>query len=273
MKLLDIIYVIIMSIVEGITEWLPISSTAHLILVSNLCSPIINKNIFTPSFMSMFDVVIQLGAILAVVIIFHKRLIPNNKENIVLWGKVVLATIPALIVGLLFDEVIDKVFFNLKTISITLITYGFVFIFVEKYYKNKDKIHDVNDLSYKKALMIGLIQILAIIPGTSRSGITIIAGLLLACNRKTASTFSFFLSIPVMLGASSLKTFKYINAETFTFNHVILLLIGIAVAFLISMLVVKFLMNFTSKHNFIGFGYYRILLGIAIIFALLFKFF
>ena len=272
MKILDIIYVLIMSVIEGITEWLPISSTAHLILASKILEFMRNDTLFTIDFLEVFDVVIQFGAVLSVLVIFGKDFMSfksEKKEKFCLLGKVIIATIPAIIFGLFLDDNINKLFFNLKTISITLIFYGVVFLLIEKYFKNKNAINDVCQITYLKALYIGLIQVLAIIPGTSRSGITIIAGLLFSLDRKTAATFSFYLSIPIILGASSLKIFKYVVYDSFTINQIIILLIGVFGSFLVSLFVIKFLISFTSKHTFKGFAYYRIVLGITIIICLL----
>lgn len=272
MKILDIIYVLIMSVIEGITEWLPISSTAHLILASKFLEFMRNNTLFTIDFLEVFDVVIQFGAVLPVLVIFGKDFMSfksGKKEKFSLLGKVVIATIPAIIFGLFLDDNINKLFFNLKTISITLIFYGVVFLLIEKYFKNKNAINDVCQITYLKALYIGLIQVLAIIPGTSRSGITIIAGLLFSLDRKTAATFSFYLSMPIILGASSLKIFKYVVYDSFTINQIIILLIGVLGSFLVSLFVIKFLISFTSKHTFKGFAYYRIVLGITIIICLL----
>lgn len=272
MKILDIIYVLIMSVIEGITEWLPISSTAHLILASKFLEFMRNNTLFTIDFLEVFDVVIQFGAVLSVLVIFGKDFMSfksGKKEKFSLLGKVVIATIPAIIFGLFLDDNINKLFFNLKTISITLIFYGVVFLLIEKYFKNKNAINDVCQITYLKALYIGLIQVLAIIPGTSRSGITIIAGLLFSLDRKTAATFSFYLSMPIILGASSLKIFKYVIYNSFTINQIVILLIGVLGSFLVSLFVIKLLISFTSKHTFKGFAYYRIVLGITIIICLL----
>ena len=203
--LTDLIYAVLLGFIEGITEWLPISSTAHMIVVQKIFEMYHIKTSFTEEFMLMFDVVVQLGAIFAVIIIYFKTLYPfkynnldyNQKDKIEIWIKVFIACIPLVIIGFLFDDIVTLLFYNLLTISITLIFYGLIFILLEKYKKQKYEITDIRKLNRKKALVIGFFQTLAIIPGTSRSGITIISGSLVGCDRKSATEFSFFLSIPV----------------------------------------------------------------------------
>lgn len=270
MKIYDIIYVILVAIIEGITEWLPVSSTAHLIIFSKVFSFLISNEIFTENFIEMFDVVIQLGAIIAVIIIFFSELNPfkGGKEKFVLWFKIIVATIPVVVFTLIFDDLIN-IFDDLKIISFTLIFYGIIFILVENL--KKSKITDINQISYLKAFLIGIIQILAIVPGTSRSGITIIFGMLLGLNRKISAKFSFFLSIPVMFGASSLKIFEYVTNDIFTNNQIVLLLLGLIMTLVISLFVVRFLIDYTSKHSLKHFAWYRIVLGIFIIIGILLK--
>lgn len=268
--LFDIIKVIILGIVEGITEWLPISSTGHLILFEKL----LPLQTVSANYMKMFRVVIQLGAILAVVLIYFRTLNPfderksnkNKKATWNLWINVIIACIPAGIFGLLFDDWFDKTFYNPLTIGITLILYGILFIVVERMDKNV-KVQKIHGLPINIALLIGCAQILALIPGTSRSGVTILAALLLGCSRTVSAQFSFFLAIPVMFGASALKLFKYIIKFSFTFGDVFLLILGMLVSFVISVLAIKFLMSYIKKHSFTEFGYYRIALGVIVIFA------
>ena len=270
--ILEIIKSIIFGIVQGITEWLPISSTAHLIIFSKMYSVLLNKEIFSINFTEMFDVVIQLGAVIAVVVIFFKELNPFRigfKENIKIWYKIIVATIPLVIFTLIFKNFTDNIIDDLKMISFTLIFYGIIFIIVEKMQNKKVKISNVKDISYKKAFLIGVFQILAIIPGTSRSGITIICGLLIGLDRKTSAKFSFFLSIPVMLGASSFKIIEYVSNDIFSSNQFVLLLMGLVTTFIVSLFVVRFLIEYTSRHSLKYFALYRIALGIVIIICIL----
>ena len=280
MKLIDVIYVIILGIIEGITEWLPISSTGHLLIIERLFKENVITQIFTENFNEMFTVVIQLGAICAILSIFFKKLWPfayfeeySKQEKWDIWKKIVIASIPAAVVGLLFDDYIDKIFFNPLTIGITLVVYGIIFIIIEYRKKTVIKHNDIKKLSLKLAFTIGLAQVLAMIPGTSRSGITIIAGILLACSRDLSAEFSFLLSIPIMFGASGLKLIKFLLNDSFRFNQIILLLIGLLIAFMVSLLVVKWLLKFIKKHSFKSFGYYRIVLGILIIIGIIIGFF
>lgn len=296
MDFFDLIYVIILGIIEGITEWLPISSTGHLILAEGFLGSLGNETIFTDSFMEMFEVVIQLGAILAVVVIYFKKLWPfgfnkversaegakfklveenyvlDKKDKWLLWAKVAVACLPVAIIGVLFNDQIDAIFYNPLTISITLIVYGVSFILLELWNKKRNfKINDVKDISFKMALIIGCVQVLAVIPGTSRSGVTILIAMLLLCNRSASAEFSFFLSIPVMFGASALKLVKFMMNYSFMQEQVILLVIGSLVAFVVSIYAVKSLMSFIKKHGFTCFGIYRIALGIVIIICILTK--
>lgn len=267
MEFIEIIKIIILGIVEGITEWLPISSTGHMILVDEFI-----KLSATETFKEMFFVVIQLGAILAVVTMYFKKLWPFTtkekclvkKDIINLWLKVVVAVIPAAIIGILFEDEIDRIFYNSIVISITLIIYGVLFIIIEKIKKGKEgKIQEFKDLSYKTALMIGIFQVLALIPGTSRSGATILGAMLLGTSRFIAAEFSFFLAIPVMFGASLLKILKF--GLVFTTTELTTLILGMVVAYVVSILAIKFLMEYIKKKDFTAFGYYRIILGIIVL--------
>ncbi len=267
MEFIEILKAIILGIVEGITEWLPISSTGHMILVDEFM-----KLNMSDVFKEMFFVVIQLGAIMAVVVLYFKKLFPFSiqqkpviKEDIMtLWFKILVACIPAAIIGLLFDDKIDALFYNYQTVSVTLILYGILFIVIENAYKNKmPKINSLLEISYKTALLIGIFQLLALIPGTSRSGATILGAILIGTSRTVAAEFTFFLAIPVMLGASLLKILKF--GLVFTGDEIVILLTGMIVAFVVSVLAIKFLMGYIKKHDFKVFGWYRIVLGIIVI--------
>ncbi len=268
MNIIELIKVIILGVVEGITEWLPISSTGHMILVDEFI-----KLDVSAEFLEMFLVVIQLGAILAVVVLYWQKLIPfdykNNwkikKDTFSMWFKIVVACIPAAIVGLLFDDQLNELFYNPLTVAIALIVFGILFIFIENYNKGKrSKITSLNEITYNTALIIGIFQLIAaIFPGTSRSGATIVGALLIGVSRTVAAEFTFFLAIPVMFGASLLKLIKF--GLVFTTNEFILLIIGMLVAFVISMLTIKFLMSYIKKHDFKVFGWYRIVLGIVVL--------
>lgn len=265
--MLDILKVIILGIVEGITEWLPISSTGHMILVDEF----IKLNV-SDSFKEMFFVVIQLGAILAVCILYFHKLNPfspkksndQKKDTIVLWLKVIVGCLPAAVIGLLADDWLDAHFYNPQTVAFTLILYGILFIVVENRNKGKKaQITSLNSLSYQTALLIGAFQVLALIPGTSRSGATIIGAMILGTSRFVAAEYSFFLSIPVMFGASLLKILKF--GLHFSGFEVVILLVGMLVAFFVSVFAIKFLMSYIKKNDFKAFGYYRIVLGIIVI--------
>ena len=272
--IIDIIKTIIYGIIEGITEWLPISSTGHLILFEELFWKGTNE-----SFFEMFRVVIQLGAILAVIVCFFNKLNPfapskdklAKKETWEMWLKVVIACLPAAIIGLPFDDKLDAIFYNFITVAITLIVYGIAFIVLESAKRPEPRINSITALSYKTAVLIGAFQLLALIPGTSRSGVTILSAMLLGCSRTVAAEFSFFLAIPVMFGASLLKCAKYAKdimdgeVAMITFNESIILLVGLIVAFLVSVLAIKFLMGYVKKRDFKPFGYYRIVLGIILL--------
>ena len=267
--MLEIIKAIFFGIVEGITEWLPISSTGHMILLNELVKLDVSKE-----FYDMFQVVIQLGAIMAVVILFWKQIWPVKKENnklkldnniLSLWGKILVACVPAAIVGVLFDEFFEKLFYNYVCVAIALIVFGIAFIVIENKNKGKkSKINSLAELSYNTVLLIGVFQLIAaIFPGTSRSGATIVGALLLGVSRTVAAEFTFFLAIPVMFGASLLKLVKFSFA--FTGMELAILLVGMIVAFITSMFIIKFLMSYIKKHDFKVFGYYRIVLGIIVL--------
>ena len=264
--LIELLKVLILGIVEGITEWLPISSTGHMILVDEFI-----KLKVTPEFLEMFLVVIQLGAILAVVVLFFKKLWPFTtkekyfikKDTLMMWLKIIVACIPAAIVGVLFDEYFEKLFYNPVSVAIALIVVGVIFIIVETK-KPKTKINSIADITFQTALLIGLAQLLAaIFPGVSRSGATIVGGLLLGVSRTTAAEFTFFMAVPVMFGASLLKIVKF--GFHFTSTELIFLVVGMWVAFVTSLLVIRFLMNYIKKHDFKIFGWYRIALGILVL--------
>lgn len=263
--MLDILKAIILGIVQGITEWLPVSSTGHMILVNEF----VELNM-SPTFMSTFLVVIQFGSILAVLTIFFKKLNPfdssktkiQRSETMDLWFKVIIAVIPSGILGLLFDDAIEAAFFNPTTVAVALIVYGIIMIVIEG--KNKrPRFNDFSQVTYKLAIGIGLFQCLALIPGTSRSGSTIIGALILGASRYVAAEFSFFLAIPTMLGASALKLVK--TGFDFSSFEWLVLATGSIVAFIVSVFAIKFLMDYIKKHDFKVFGYYRIVLGIIVL--------
>lgn len=264
-NLIEIFKAVILGIVEGITEWLPVSSTGHMILVDEF----MHLN-FSATFVNTFLVVIQLGAILAVIIIFFKKLNPfdssktsiQKNETISLWLKVIVAVFPSAILGFLYDDKIEAAFFNATTVAIALIVYGIIMILLENRNK-KPKYNDFSQVTYKLAIVIGLFQCLALIPGTSRSGSTIIGAILLGTSRYVAAEFSFFLAIPTMLGASALKLAK--AGLAFSGLEWVVLLTGSIVAFVVSVFVIKFLMDYIKKHDFKVFGYYRIVLGIIVL--------
>lgn len=268
--MLEILKAILFGIVEGITEWLPISSTGHMILLDEF----INLNV-SEEFYKLFEVVIQLGAILAVVIMYFKTIFPwgfnktkqETKDTLNLWGKILVACIPAAIIGILFDDWLEAHLYNGVVVSLTLIIYGIVFIVMESKNIGSQKTKKLNDITYKQALGVGAFQLLSLIPGTSRSGSTIIGGLAIGLERSVAAEFTFFLAIPVMAGASLLKLVKYILKVGLAFkaSELIILGIGCLVAFIVSILVIKFLMNYIRKHDFKVFGYYRIVLGIIVL--------
>ena len=263
----EILKVVLIGIVEGVTEWLPVSSTGHMILLNEWIQLRVSD-----AFWDMFLVVIQLGAILAVVVIFWKRIFPFSfqkgesfvkKDIMMLWGKILIATTPAALVGIPLEDWMDEHFYNYKAVSIALIVYGIWFLFLERDRKRTFPIRMVTDITWKTALGIGLFQILALIPGTSRSGSTIIGGMLLGTSRTAAAQFTFYLAIPVMMGASLLKLLKF--GFSFTGPELAVLLLGMAVAFVVSLASIRFLMNYVKNHNFRVFGYYRIVLGLAVL--------
>ena len=260
----EMIRSIILGIVEGITEWLPISSTGHMILVNEL---IHNSGTFTASDLYLY--VIQLGAILAVVTLYFHKLNPfspkksaqEKRDTWDMWFKVIVACIPAAVIGLLLNDFMES-FENWQVVSATLIIYGIAFILVENRHK-KEKISDMKQMTYRTAILIGLFQVLSIIPGTSRSGSTILGGMILGCSRGVAAEFSFFLAIPVMFGVSLLKIVT--NDMGITGADVAVLATGMVIAYVVSMLSIRFLMNYVRKHDFKSFGYYRIVLGVLVI--------
>jgi len=264
-SLLEIFKAVILGIVQGITEWLPVSSTGHMILVDEFI-----KLNFSNTFISTFLVVIQFGSILAVLVIFFRKLNPfdsaknikQKKETVRLWLKVIIAVIPSGVIGILFEDDIDRLFFNSTVVAIALIVYGIIMIGLEKRNK-RPKYKDFSQVTYKLALCIGLFQCLALIPGTSRSGSTIIGAVLLGTSRYVAAEFSFFLAIPTMLGASALKLLK--AGFGFTGFEWLILGVGSVVAFVVSIVVIKFFMDYIKKHDFKVFGYYRIVLGIVVL--------
>lgn len=273
--MLEILKAILFGIVEGITEWLPISSTGHMILLDEFVHLGVSEE-----FYKLFEVVIQLGAILAVVIMYFKTIFPwgfgktkeDTKDTLNLWGKILVACIPAAVIGILFDDWLDEHLYNSIVVSLALIIYGIIFIVIESKNFGKRSTKKLNDITYKQALGIGGFQLLSLIPGTSRSGSTIIGGLILGLERSVAAEFTFFLAIPVMAGASFLKLLKYVLDVGFVFQASELLLLGVGclVAFIVSILIIKFLMSYIRKHDFKVFGWYRIILGILVIAYFLF---
>ncbi|MBQ4559090.1 MAG: undecaprenyl-diphosphate phosphatase [Tyzzerella sp.] len=266
----EIFKVIILGLVEGITEWLPISSTGHLILVDEFI-----KLNASDAFKEMFNVVVQLGAIMAVVVLYFNKLNPFSKKKtrnqkvhtIQLWMKVVVACIPAAVLGILFDDWMEEHFHNYIVVAIMLIVYGVLFIWVENWNKKAEpSVTKLSELSYKTALFIGLFQVLSLIPGTSRSGATILGALLLGVSRYVAAEFTFFLAIPVMFGASGIKLLKFFGEGAgITGMEVAMLSVGCIVAFVVSVIAIKFLMGYIKKNDFKVFGYYRIVLGILVL--------
>ena len=267
--MIEMLKAILFGIVEGVTEWLPVSSTGHLILLDELVA--LNVSL---EFKSMFDVVIQLGAILAVVVLYFHKLNPfsprksgeEKKQTWSLWAKVILAIIPSGLVGVLFDDWMDAHLHTSTVVAAMLILYGVAFILVEKAYQGRLTIQDVNQIDYKTALGIGLFQCLSLIPGTSRSGSTILGGILLGAGRAAAAEFSFFMAIPTMLGASAIKLLKFfLSGVGFAGGEITILLIGCIVSFLVSLMVIRGLMSYVRQHSFSVFGVYRIALGILVL--------
>ena len=266
---MEIIKSIILGIVQGITEWLPVSSTGHMILVNQFMNFMADNK----DFKDLFLVVIQFGSILAVVTMYFHKLNPlspkkseqEKKDTWTMWFKVLVGCVPAAIIGLLFDDKIDTYLYNSYVVAAMLIVYGIAFIVIESR-KRTPKIDDISALSYKTAALIGIFQVLALIPGTSRSGATILGAVILGTSRFVAAEFSFFLAVPVMLGASALKILKYfMEFGMFGIEELYLLIIGMAVAYIVSVLAIRFLMGYIRKNDFKAFGYYRIVLGILII--------
>lgn len=266
----EMLKVLFLGIVEGITEWLPVSSTGHLILVEEFV-----KLDASAAFKEMFNVVIQLGAIFAVVVMFFGKLNPiaakkskeEKRATWQLWLKVIVACLPAAVLGLLFDDWMDTHLHNYIVVSAMLILYGILFIIIEGWNKKRTpKVTELSELTYKTALIIGAFQVLSLIPGTSRSGATILGALLIGVSRYVAAEFTFFLAIPVMAGASGLKIVKFLlEGNTFTGTEIAMLLVGCISAFVVSLLAIKFLMAFVKKHDFKVFGWYRIVLGVMVL--------
>ena len=272
MKILEFLKAMLLGIVEGITEWLPISSTGHMILLDEFIDLKVSEE-----FMELFLVVIQLGAICAVPVLFWNKLNPFSKSKTEeerrsvwsLWAKVLVGVAPAAVLGLIFDDLLEEHLYNFVVVAITLIVYGVAFILIEKIKNNKKnsnsgeyRINDVKDITYKDALVIGFFQTLSLIPGTSRSGSTILGGMLTGVSRTASAEFSFFMAIPVMLGASLLKIVKFvIGGFAATPMEILLLIVGMLVSFAVSLAAIKFLMDFVKRHSFAPFGIYRIILG------------
>ncbi|WP_033169694.1 undecaprenyl-diphosphate phosphatase [Selenomonas sp. ND2010] len=268
---MDLLKTIILGVVEGLTEWLPVSSTGHMILVDEFIQLNVSK-----SFMDMFLVVIQLGAILAVVALNFEKLNPwsswktrqEKRETFSLWKKVLFACVPAAVIGLLFNDYMEKHFMTAQVVAASLIFYGIMFILVENYNKHRrPRINDLARLDYKTAFIIGVFQVLSLIPGTSRSGSTILGGIIFGTSRYVAAEFTFFLAIPVMFGASLLKIVKF--GLDFSSSELVILLVGMVTAFIVSILSIKFLMSYIKTNDFKAFGWYRIILGIVVIAYLL----
>ncbi|HIW85020.1 MAG TPA: undecaprenyl-diphosphate phosphatase [Candidatus Eubacterium faecipullorum] len=269
MDIIEIIKALILGIVEGITEWLPISSTGHMILVDEFLKLNVSEE-----FKNMFLVVIQLGAILAVVVLYFKKLIPLDiqekklrwkKDTLTMWLKIIVSCVPAAIVGVFFDDELEAVFYNWQTVSAALIVFGVLFILIERRNKGREpKINSINDITYQTAFIIGIFQLIAaVFPGTSRSGATILGALLIGVSRGIAAEYTFFLAVPVMFGASALKLVKF--GFDFTSQELVILFVGLVSAFVVSILAIKFLMSYIKKHDFTVFGWYRIILGAAVI--------
>lgn len=280
MQILDWLKIIFLGIVEGITEWLPISSTGHMILVDALWKTE-NHPVLTDEFMTMFEVVVQFGAILAVVVLYFQKLWPFqrkrpgtsgatflNREKLVLWCKIALSCVPAILIGLPFDDWLDAHLFNPTVVALMLILYGVAFLFIERYNRRRShRITKLGEITWKDALLIGVFQVLALVPGTSRSGATILGGILIGASRELAAEYTFFLAIPVMFGASLLKLVKF--GLAFTGTQAAVLLLGMAVAFVVSIIAIKFLLGYIRKHDFSAFGWYRIALGLLVLFLFL----
>lgn len=265
MEILEIFKAALLGVIQGITEWLPISSTGHMILADEWIHLSGGQ-----AFVDLFMVVVQFGSILAVLVLYFHKLNPfyprktrlEKQDTLSLWGKVLVATVPAGVVGLLFEEKIDALFYNPTTVAITLIVYGIGFLLVDNGRKNQ-RVTSFSQLTLRTAAIIGVFQVLALIPGTSRSGATILGAILLGCSRTVAAEFSFFLAVPVMLGASGLKLVKY--AGLLAGPSLITLLVGTAVAFVVSLCAIRFLMRYIQTHTFKPFGVYRIVLGVVVL--------
>ena len=272
MRIIELFKAVFLGIVEGITEWLPISSTGHMILVDEFLKLNVGED-----FKELFFVVVQLGAILAVPVLFFDKLWPFSKkknkderdDTVSLWLKVIVGALPAGIIGLLLGDLLESVLYNPWIVAAALAVYGIAFIVIERLKKKTGdnfRVTDIRDLTYTDALKIGAFQILSLVPGTSRSGSTIIGGMLSGVSRVVASEFSFFMAIPLMAGASGYKLLKFaLDGVTVTTEEIVILLIGIVVSFLVSLAVIKFLIDFVKRHTFTSFGIYRIVLGLAVI--------
>ena len=269
---MDLLKTVVLGIVEGLTEWLPISSTGHMILVDEFIKLDVSK-----SFMDMFLVVIQLGAILAVVVLNFEKLNPfsswksswEKRDTWRLWYKVILACVPAAVIGLLFNKFMEEHFMTAPVVAATLIFYGIMFLVVESYNKRRmPRVREIERLDYKTAFIIGLFQVLSLVPGTSRSGATILGGILFGTSRYVAAEFTFFLAIPVMFGASLLKMVKF--GWHYTGGEILILVVGMATAFVVSILSIKFLLRYIKNNDFKAFGWYRIVLGIIVVLYLYF---
>ncbi len=269
-KIIELLKAILLGIIEGITEWLPVSSTGHMILLDELLSLRVSEE-----FMELFLVVIQLGAILAVPLLFFGKLWPFSKKKspeekksiYMLWLKVIVGVIPAGVLGVLLDDLFDELFYNFVTVAITLVVYGVAFILVERHNRGREyRIESVYDLSFKDALVIGGFQCLSLIPGTSRSGSTILGGMLTGVSRTAASEFSFYMAIPIMVAASGLKILKFVlGGFSATAPELLLLIVGCLVSFVVSVLAIRFLVEFVRRHEFTVFGVYRIVLGVIVL--------
>ena len=275
MEIIELLKVIIVSAIEGITEWLPVSSTGHMLLFDHFA-----KLSFSKDFKDLFMVVIQLGAIMAIVFIYWSRLNPLDRhknsrekhETIELWKKIIIGAIPAGVVGLLFNNFIEKHFENMWVIASMLAIYGALFIVIERYrtiHRISPRVEKFEDMTYKDAAKIGVYQMLALIPGTSRSGSTIVGGLLTGVSRKIAVEFSFFMGVPIMLGSSALKIVKY--GFKYSSSEVMYLTVALVATFIISMIVVRFLIDYLKKHDFQLFGWYRIILALVMICCFMIK--
>lgn len=266
--MLEILKAVFFGIVEGITEWLPISSTGHLILLNEFIQLDVSEDFF-----SMFEVVIQLGAIFAVVLLFFQKLWPFStqekycikQDTFIMWFKIVVACIPAAVIELAFGDVIEGMFYNYVVIALALIVFGVAFIIIEnKNGRKRPKMDSIAEITWNTAFWIGMFQLIAaVFPGTSRSGATIIGGILLGVSRGVAAEFTFFLAIPVMFGASLMKMLRF--GFVFSSEELIILIVGMATAFLVSLIVIRFLMGYIKKHDFKVFGWYRIVLGILVL--------